>query len=201
MKRSIATLSVVAALSAMLGLSACGGGGGGSSSPSPSTPAAVDAPSLVKTDTVVGTGAEAAANHVVGVTYTLWLYNPSAANSKGTQIEGPSQLVRPLSGLIEGWKQGVPGMKVGGKRTLVIPYDGTKTDFKGIRLAGPVTNNFTLTNASIIPGWVQGVPGMKVGGKRTLIVPAVLAYGSTGDGGSVPANSGLVFDVEVNSTN
>jgi peptidylprolyl isomerase len=136
---------MIAALSAMLGLSACGGGSddGGSSSP-PKT--VHDASALVKTDTVVGTGTEAMAGATVTVNYTLWLYDPNATGSKGTKVEGPAPLTGALS--------------------------------------------------SLITGWQQGVPGMKVGGKRTLIVPSNLGYGAQSSS-SIPANSGLVFDIEL----
>jgi FKBP-type peptidyl-prolyl cis-trans isomerase len=53
----------------------------------------------------------------------------------------------------------------------------------------------------VIPGWTQGVPGMKVGGKRRLIIPAELAYGAQSPSPDIPANSALVFDIELVSIN
>jgi FKBP-type peptidyl-prolyl cis-trans isomerase FkpA len=102
----------------MLALGACGGGSDSGSS----TPAVqvYDVPALVKTDTVVGTGAEATASSIVTIKYTGWLYNTTKPENKGTQFDS-NTITTPLSGLITGWIQGVPGMKVGGKRTLLIP--------------------------------------------------------------------------------
>jgi FKBP-type peptidyl-prolyl cis-trans isomerase len=54
-----------------------------------------------------------------------------------------------------------------------------------------------LTAGSVIPGWVQGIPGMKVGGRRELIIPASLAYGTKGSPPTIPANSPLVFVVDL----
>jgi len=49
----------------------------------------------------------------------------------------------------------------------------------------------------VIAGWTQGVPGMKVGGTRRLIIPAELAYGSASPARNIPANSDLVFDIDL----
>lgn len=51
--------------------------------------------------------------------------------------------------------------------------------------------------SGVIAGWTQGVPGMKVGGTRRLIIPAQLAYGSQSPAANIPANSDLVFDIEI----
>lgn len=56
---------------------------------------------------------------------------------------------------------------------------------------------FDLGAGQVIKGWDQGVAGMKEGGKRTLIIPAALAYGSQSPAPSIPANSDLVFQVEL----
>lgn len=91
-----------------------------------------DAPAitkLMKTDTKVGTGAEAVPGKSVSVHYTGWLYAPSKPGSKGTKFDSSvdrgEAFVFPLGAgrVIRGWDEGVAGMKVGGKRTLTIPSD------------------------------------------------------------------------------
>jgi FKBP-type peptidyl-prolyl cis-trans isomerase len=49
----------------------------------------------------------------------------------------------------------------------------------------------------VIKGWTHGVPGMKVGGMRRLIIPAEMAYGAASPAPNIPANSDLVFDIEL----
>ena len=78
------------------------------------------------TDLVVGSGATASAGHTVTVAYTGWLYEEGAADNKGTQFdqtsaESPFQFVLGTGQVIAGWDQGLEGMKVGGRRRLVIP--------------------------------------------------------------------------------
>lgn len=53
-----------------------------------------------------------------------------------------------------------------------------------------------LKEGSVIQGWVDGVPGMKVGGIRRIVFPAELGYGAEETQG-IPANSPLVFDIEL----
>ena len=49
----------------------------------------------------------------------------------------------------------------------------------------------------VIKGWTEGLPGMKVGGTRRLLIPASLAYGANSPSAKIPANSDLVFDVQL----
>jgi len=110
---------LAAAFAALLSLTACGGGGGdsGGSSVVVANPAA-----FTKTDTVVGTGAEAVNGKTVTVTYAGWLYSATAADHKGTQFDASSfSFLLGAGKVIPGFDQGVLGMKVGGKRTLLIP--------------------------------------------------------------------------------
>ena len=81
-------------------------------------------------DKVVGKGKEATAGSTVRVNYTGWFYKPLAKNQRGRQFDsslapGRTPLEFPLGAgkVIRGWDQGVAGMKVGGKRTLIIPSE------------------------------------------------------------------------------
>jgi FKBP-type peptidyl-prolyl cis-trans isomerase FkpA len=109
---------LAAAFAALLSLTACGGGGdSGGNTVVVANPAA-----LTKTDTVVGTGAEAVNGKNVTVTYTGWLYSTTAAGNKGPQFDsGSFSFLLGAGKVIAGFDQGVLGMKVGGKRTLLIP--------------------------------------------------------------------------------
>jgi FKBP-type peptidyl-prolyl cis-trans isomerase FkpA len=120
----------------------------GSATPGPA------AETLIVTDTKVGTGREATTGSTVYMHYTGWLYRPLAKHMHGRQFDSSIPRGEPL--------------------------------------------DFVLGTGRVIKGWDQGIVGMKVGGKRTLIIPSELAYGSRpAPGGGIPANSALIFDVEL----
>jgi peptidylprolyl isomerase len=92
------------------------------------------------------------------------------------------------------------GQTVKAGQTVTVNYVGdlykTGKEFDSSWKTGqPAT--FPLTAGGVIAGWVQGIPGMKVGGRRELIIPAALAYGKTGRPPTIPANSPLVFVVDL----
>ncbi|WP_200883474.1 FKBP-type peptidyl-prolyl cis-trans isomerase [Methylotenera versatilis] len=82
---------------------------------------------LQKIDTQVGTGREAEPGFNVTVHYTGWLYDAAAEGHKGKKFDSSVDRKEPfnffLGGgqVIQGWDEGFAGMKIGGKRTLVIP--------------------------------------------------------------------------------
>lgn len=49
----------------------------------------------------------------------------------------------------------------------------------------------------VIKGWTIGVPGMRIGGTRRLAIPAEMAYGAQSPAKNIPANSDLVFDIDL----
>lgn len=55
----------------------------------------------------------------------------------------------------------------------------------------------TFGLGQVIKGWTEGVPGMRVGGTRRLVIPAAKAYGAASPAANIPANSDLVFDIEL----
>ncbi len=79
---------------------------------------------LKTTDLVVGTGDEAARGDTIVVHYIGWLYQ---SGERGKKFDSSLDTGQPFTfdlgagEVIEGWDQGIVGMKVGGKRELIIP--------------------------------------------------------------------------------
>lgn len=86
-----------------------------------------DVASLVVKDTVVGTGNTARDDSDVRIQYTGWLYDAKASDHHGTKIDSSYDSGHPLTftlganEVIDGMEEGVRGMRVGGKRTVIIP--------------------------------------------------------------------------------
>ena len=84
---------------------------------------------LMKVDTKVGDGAVALKQSNVAVHYSGWIYDDTKENKKGELFDTSSDLGEPLifslgkQRVIKGWDEGIVGMKVGGKRTLMIPAE------------------------------------------------------------------------------
>jgi FKBP-type peptidyl-prolyl cis-trans isomerase FkpA len=139
------TLSAAAlGLAAILALSACDRAKQPAAPNAPST-ADTSEQAFQKKDTVTGTGKTASAGQMVTVNYTGWLFAPNAPQQHGVQFDssvGREAFTFQLGAgkVIPGWDQGVEGMKVGGKRTLVIPANlGYGADG-----AGPIPPNANL---------------------------------------------------------
>jgi FKBP-type peptidyl-prolyl cis-trans isomerase FkpA len=103
------------------------------------------------TDITVGTGTEAVLGRSVTVQYAGWLYHPTAANNRGTQFDsgtfGPFVLGTTV---IQGWTQGLQGMRVGGSRRLVIPPElGYGASGRPPQIPGNATLLFEVTLVNV----------------------------------------------------
>ncbi len=84
---------------------------------------------LQRIDEKTGSGAVATAGSDVTVHYTGWLYSERATDKHGLKFDSSVDRGEPFTFLlgagqvIRGWDDGVAGMKVGGKRTLLVPPD------------------------------------------------------------------------------
>jgi FKBP-type peptidyl-prolyl cis-trans isomerase len=92
------------------------------SAPAPSASAAKAVTALLKEDVKVGKGPAAKAGDTVRVHYTGTLLNGTKFDSSRDRNE-PFELKLGAGMVIKGWDEGIPGMKVGGKRKLTIPSD------------------------------------------------------------------------------
>ena len=80
---------------------------------------------------------------------------------------------------------------------LTVHYTGYLTNGTSFDTSiGKSAFGFVLGAGAVIKGWDEGLVGMRVGGTRKLVIPSGLAYGS-GSVGTIPANSILVFNVQL----
>jgi FKBP-type peptidyl-prolyl cis-trans isomerase FkpA len=83
-------------------------------------------PAYTRTDLQVGTGREAQKGRNLSVHYTGWLYDATRPDMKGRMFDssrdrGPFNFQLGAGEVIPGWDQGFDGMKIGGRRRLIIP--------------------------------------------------------------------------------
>jgi FKBP-type peptidyl-prolyl cis-trans isomerase len=99
---------------------------------------------------------------------------------------------------IETLKEGT-GAEAKNGDTVSVHYTGTLVD--GTKFDSSVDRGqpfeFTLGIGQVIQGWDKGVLGMKIGEKRKLSIPSSMGYGTSGAGGLIPPNAGLIFEVEL----
>lgn len=95
-------------------------------------------------------------------------------------------------------------MKHGDGKVSPKATDTVTVNYKGTLLNGNVFDSSydrgqpaTFPLNQVIPGWTEGVQLMKVGDKFKFEIPAKLAYGERSPAPTIPANSTLVFEVEL----
>jgi len=98
-----------------------------------------------QTDVRAGSGTEATTGLNVTVNYTGWLYDASKLDGKGLQFDTsagatPFTFTLGVGQVIQGWDQGIPGMKVGGLRRLIVP---PSLAYGSVRF-GPIPPDATL---------------------------------------------------------
>ena len=102
------------------------------------------------------------------------------------------------SGLIIIQRQKGNGVKPVAGQKVSVHYTGTLLDGtvfdSSIQRNEPIS--FTLGEGQVIKGWDEGIAAIEVGGKATLMIPSWIAYGARAMG-PIPANSSLIFEVEL----
>lgn len=125
----------------------------------------------------------------------LNLNQKQAQTPVATPIPKPSTISTKLE--IEDLKEG-QGDEVKSGDTIEVNYVGTLEN--GQKFDSSYDRNQTFTTeigtGQVIKGWDMGLLGMKVGGKRRLTIPPSLGYGARATG-SIPANSTLIFEIEL----
>lgn len=94
-------------------------------------------------------------------------------------------------------------LKEGSGETITKEFTNYRAYYIGWNPAGKIFDSsidgdslkapLDLSQMTLIPGWYDGVEGMKINGVREITIPAALAYGETGQGEDIPANTPIKF--------
>ena len=123
------------------------------------------------------------------ITFAVMLIAVSCSKEKQTMSNGL---------VIEDLKIG-DGQEVEKFNIVTVNYTGlleNGTKFDSSLNPGRTPFRFTVGAGQVIKGWDEGLMGMKIGGKRKLTIPPELGYGSR-DSGPIPANSTLIFEIDL----
>lgn len=85
------------------------------------------------------------------------------------------------------------GVQPNANSTVTVKYKGYLKDGT---VFDQSTSGATFSLNSVIKGWQEGIPYFKKGGKGVLLIPSALGYGNQATG-NIPANSVLIFDIEL----
>lgn len=110
-------------------------------------------------------------------------------------FKAPTELVTET--LVEG-----DGATVESGQTVAVKYtgwltDGTQFDSSWDQTGSDQVVSFPIGQGSVITGWDEGLVGQKVGSRVLLVIPSDKGYGETGSGDVIPANSDLIFVVDI----
>ena len=123
------------------------------------------------------------------ITFAVMLIAVSCSKEKQTMSNGL---------VIEDLKIG-DGQEVEKFNIVTVNYTGlleNGTKFDSSLNPGRTPFRFTVGAGQVIKGWDEGLMGMKIGGKRKLTIPPELGYGNR-DNGPIPANSTLIFEIDL----
>ena len=122
--------------------------------------------------------------------------NIKAGEEYRAEFEQKEGVVKTESGLLYHIDTQAEGEKPQATDTVKVHYKGMLTDGTEFDSSYKRNQPATFPLNQVIPGWTEGVQLMPVGSKFTFVIPPELAYGSQANP-SIPANSTLVFEVEL----
>ncbi|ELR63909.1 FKBP-type peptidyl-prolyl cis-trans isomerase FkpA precursor [Photobacterium marinum] len=122
--------------------------------------------------------------------------NIKAGEEYRAKFEKQDGVVKTESGLLYQVETQGEGDKPAATDTVRVHYKGTLTDGTEFDSSYKRNQPATFPLNQVIPGWTEGVQLMPVGSKFKFVIPPELAYGSQANP-SIPANSTLVFEVEL----